>query len=123
MFADPQTLTADAPIGAKALVKINQDGYSSEYLLKESTGEYRLKIRNSVNSTKRDNVMTVERHNVEFTYWRYPDVTYVNGLRYKAYLVIENEVGSDPVVANDLAEALINWCTEANIVKLLAFES
>ncbi len=123
MFADPQTVTFDAPIGAKNLVKINQDGYSSEYLLKEATGEYRLKVRNSINSTLRDGVMKVERHNVELTHWLYPTTTYPNGFRRKAYIVIENEVGDDPVVVNDLAEGLLVWTTEANIVKLLAFES
>lgn len=45
MFADPQTLTVNAV--AKALVRINQDQYSSEYLLRSSTDEFRLKIRNS----------------------------------------------------------------------------
>lgn len=124
MFADPQTVTLDAPTGAKSLVKINQDGYSSEYLLKEAaSGEYRLKIRNSINGSKRDGVMTVERHNVELTHILYPTTTYPHGLRRKAYIVIENEVGDDPVFVNDLAEALLTWCTEANIVKLLAFES
>lgn len=123
MFTDPQTVTADAPIGAKALPRINQDAYSSEYLLKEATGEFRLKIRNSVNGTLRDGVMKVERHNVEFTHWLYPTPTYVNGFRRKVYIVIENEVGDDPVVVNDHAESLLLWCTEANISKLLAFES
>lgn len=122
MFADPQTITFDAPIGAKNLVKINQDAYSSEYLLKESAGEYRLKIRNSTNSTKRDG-LTVERHNVELSHWLYPTVTYPVGLRRKVYFVFENEVGDDPVVVNDITEGLMLWATEANIVKLLAFES
>ena len=45
MFADPQTLTVNAV--AKALKKINQDGYSSEYLLRTSTEEFRLNLRNT----------------------------------------------------------------------------
>lgn len=123
MFADPQTVTLDAPTGAKNLVKINQDGYSSEYLLKEATGEFRLKIRNSVNGTKREGTITTERHNVELTWKVYPTTSYPSGIIRKAYIVVENEVGDDPVLVNDLAEALIAWTSEANIVKLLAFES
>jgi hypothetical protein len=44
-FANPLVLTVNAV--AKSLAKINQDNYGSEYYLRESTQEFRVKIRHS----------------------------------------------------------------------------
>jgi hypothetical protein len=51
MFADPSVVTINAV--AKNLVRINQDKYSSEYLLRSSTEEFRLNIRNSSYADKK----------------------------------------------------------------------
>lgn len=64
MLADPLVLTINAV--AKSLNKINQDGYGSEYLLRDSTTEYRAKVRHS--RTKADLTgQAYDRHNFEFT--------------------------------------------------------
>jgi hypothetical protein len=62
MVADPLVLTfAGTPI---SLNRINQDGYTSEYLFRNSTKEYRAKIRHS--TTKADSAGQVyDRHNME----------------------------------------------------------
>lgn len=48
----------------KTLPKINQDKYTSEYLLKESTGELRMTIRHSKENVQPDGTQ-FDRHNVE----------------------------------------------------------
>jgi len=65
MLGDSITITVNAV--AKALKKINQDQYAAEYLLRETDGEYRLKIRHS---TDKGLVRgeTMDRHNVELSH-------------------------------------------------------
>lgn len=65
MLGDTITVTVNAV--AKALKKINQDGYSAEYLLRETTGEYRMKIRHSTDKGLLRGE-TMDRHNVELAY-------------------------------------------------------
>lgn len=65
MLSDPQSVTFTS--GAKSLVKINQDQYSSEYYLRESDAEYRLRVRHSKTAPNAKNPLGLERHNVEFT--------------------------------------------------------
>lgn len=125
MFADPQTITLDGAGGtAKALVKINQDNYGSEFLLQDADGlsEYRMKIRHSKETVK-VGANPVDRHNVEITQYVYPTEAIPAGRTRQAYIVLRNEPGDSLALANDLMEALAYWLTEANIVKLLAWES
>lgn len=48
-FANPLVLTVNAV--AKNLVRINQDNYGSEYYLRETTQDWRVKIRHSEDRT------------------------------------------------------------------------
>lgn len=90
MFADPQTLTVNAV--AKNLVRINQDKFSSEYLLRSTTNEFRLKIRNQSYLDKARNVM-IDRHNVEFTETVFPVAPATLSTVRKTYFVVENQQG------------------------------
>lgn len=65
MLADPQSVVFTS--GTKTLVKINQDSYSSEYYLRETDAEYRLRIRHSKIAASAKNPLGLDRHNVEFT--------------------------------------------------------
>ncbi|UJQ85475.1 MAG: putative coat protein [Frobavirus nemorishabitans] len=123
MFTDPLSVTVDT-IGAQALSRINQDSYGSEYLLQAADGlsELRMKIRHSKETVK-VGANPVDRHNVELTQYVYPTASIPQGRTRQAYLVFRNEPGDSLVLANDLMEALMVWTTEANIVKLLAWES
>nr|QDH89680.1 MAG: hypothetical protein H1Rhizo27667_000002 [Leviviridae sp.] len=123
MFADPQTLTVNAV--AKALVRINQDQYSSEYLLRSSTDEFRLTIRNTSYLDKKRNVM-IDRHNVEFVHTVFPVSPATLSTIRKVYTVIENQQGDTLTDPTYVASALFAWLTastNANITKLMNFES
>lgn len=122
MFADPQTITLDGAGGtAKNLVKINQDSYGSEYLLQETLSEYRLKIRHSTETTQNGGASML-RHNVELTQKVYAAGAVPEFIR-QIYVIARHKQGDDMTVANDLFESLPYWLTEANITKLLAWES
>lgn len=118
-FSDSLTITINSV--AKTLVRINQDGYSSEYFLRESTGEYRLKIRNA-SFVSKSTQSTTDRHNVEFTQTVYATATTPSIVR-KVYSVIE--VGRTDAVTDPLNFTLgfVAFFTSANITKLLNYES
>jgi hypothetical protein len=123
MFTDPQTITVNAV--PKSLQKINQDKYSSEYLLRSSTDEYRLIIRNSSGLNKKRGV-TVDRHNVEFTHTVFPVAPATLSTVRKVYFVIENQQGDTLTDPTNVAAGLFAWATassNANITKVMNFES
>nr|UJQ85490.1 MAG: hypothetical protein 2 [Leviviridae sp.] len=123
MFADPTTLTVNSV--AKALVKINQDQYSSEYLLRTALDEFRLRIRNSTYMDKKRGA-TIDRHNVEFIHTVFPIAPATLATVRKTYTVIENQQGDTLADPTYTASALFAWLTatsNANITKLMNFES
>lgn len=121
MFSDPLTVTINAV--AKNLIRINQDQYSSEYLLKETTGEYRMKLRNTSYSDKTRGGLKVERHNVELIYSIYPVSPAIFPTIRKNYHVFEMDTGDDSALMAKLVAGLSAFMTEANATKLLNFES
>lgn len=101
--------------------KINQDGYSSEYLFRDATHQFVVKVRHStVNATatlkKRD------RHNVEIVQTVFdadPDLVIVR----KSYLVIENYVDDVDIECMD---ALADWAiatSNSNLDALIGWQS
>jgi len=118
MFADPITITVNAV--AKALVRINQDTYGSEYFLREATQEWRLKIRNT--SYNNSAGQLVDRHNFEFTNTVYATGTAL-AIPRKIYAVAENlrsDTTTDPLNA---FVGFVGFLTSANITKALNYES
>ena len=83
-FAATQAVTFAA--GSKTLVKINQDGYSSEYYLRESLAEYRMKIRHTKSV---QGGLPVDRHNVEITQVTFAVAGTSPEYTQKAYFVFE----------------------------------
>jgi hypothetical protein len=123
MFADPTTVTIDG--SGKALVRINQDGYSSEYLLRSTDDEYRLRIRNTSYLDRKRNVQ-IDRHNVELTHTIFPVAPATLSCVRKCYIVLENQQGdtlSDPVKEAAGLFAWLTASTNANLTKLVNFES
>jgi hypothetical protein len=123
MFADPAVVTINAV--AKNLVKINQDQYSSEYMLREALGEYRLTIRNSTRKDKSLGV-NIDRHTIELKHTIYPVAPAVTGFTRKVYTVVENQQGdtlADPVNEALGLLAFLSASSGANTTKMLNFES
>lgn len=123
MFADPQTITINA-VG-KTLNRIRFDNYSSEYLLRTATEEYRLSIRNSSYLDKKRGV-TNDRHNVELIHTVFPVAPSLIATKRKVYVVIENQQGDTLTDPTNVAAGLFAWLTastNANITKLMNFES
>lgn len=121
MFADTITITINSV--AKVLSRINQDAYGSEYRLRESTGEFRLRIRNTTYSDKTRSGVKVDRHNVELIQETYPVSPAVNSTILKAYTVFENDHGVPIVDAAKFATGMFAFHTESNNTKLINFES
>jgi hypothetical protein len=121
MFSDPVTVTINAV--AKNLIRINQDGYSSEYLLREATGEYRLRIRNSSYNDKARGGRKVDRHNVELIHTIFAVAPAVYPTIRKDYAVFEMDVGDDAALMAKTVAGLSGFITEANATKMLNFES
>lgn len=120
MFTDTLTITINA-IG-KVLTRVNQDGYSSEYLLRETTGEYRLKLRNTSYNDKVRGVQ-VDRHNIEFTYTIYPVAPATLSTVRKFYSILENDKTDLVVDSAKFGAGIVAFHTEANFTKLLNWES
>lgn len=74
MFGDTIEVGFDG-IPVVALTKINQDGYSSEYLFRDTLTELRLKIRHSKESLKPGQSKAVERHNCLFSVTKFATST------------------------------------------------
>lgn len=123
MFADPAVVTINAV--AKNLVRINQDKYSSEYLLRSATEEYRLFIRNSSRNDSRTGKV-IDRHNAELIHTVFPVAPATMATVRKAYVVIENEQGdtlADPTYVAAGLLAFLTASSNANITKMLNSES
>jgi len=123
MFADPAVVTINAV--AKNLVRINQDKYSSEYLLRSATDEIRLNIRNSTRTDKARGV-SIDRHNAEIVQTVFPVAPSTTSIVRKAYVVIENQAGDTLTDPTNVAAGLLAFLTatsNANITKMMNSES
>jgi hypothetical protein len=120
MFADPAVVTINAV--AKNLVRINQDAYSSEYLLRSATEEFRLNIRNT-SYTDKGRGVAIDRHNVELIHTVFPVAPATLSTKRKVYAVIENQQGDTLVDPRNVSLGLFAFLTSANIDKLMNSES
>lgn len=125
MFSDTITLTINSV--PKTLVRINQDSYSSEYMLKETLGCFRLRLRNTSYQDKSrgaaGTTIKVNRHNVELIHEVYPAASAVFSTFRKAYLVFENDDNDNATDPVKMTAGLIGFLSEANLTKLLNWES
>lgn len=121
MFADPIVVTINAV--AKNLVRINQDSYGSEYLLRETTGEIRLKLRNTTYSDKARAGKVIHRHTAELVQTVFPVAPSTVSVVRKAYTVLENESTEAVTDALNFDLGFVSWLSSANITKLINFES
>lgn len=119
MFGDTITITINAI--AKVLNKINQDGYGAEYLLRETTGEFSLKIRHSTEKAAAGQ-QAYDRHNIDFTQTVYATVTDPEIVR-QIYTVVRAKK-ADAVATHALFDVgYTGFLTSGNFTKLLNWES
>lgn len=124
MLGTALVLTLDGSGGtAKSLPLINQDGYSSEYFLDDTTVTYRAKVRHSHDTVKAGS-QAFDRHTVTFTRYLKPTST-AAGSQSEITFTIRNDpngVASDII---DVSEAMSFYMVKAGGVaaKLLGWES
>lgn len=118
MFADPQSLTYNAV--AESVKRINQDGYSTEYLNRDSSHETRLTISHSKEAKQSDGTQ-YERHLI-----RVDRVDFVAGVAQpamSAYIVLRMKIGADPVVLSRVAQSLVDYSTDTIVDGVIAWQS
>lgn len=121
MFTDTITITINAV--AKVLNRVNQDGYGSEYFLRDTLGSFRLKLRNSSYSDKTRGGLKVDRHNIELVEIVFPVAPATISTVRKYYSVLENDQTDSVVSSAKFAAGVTGFQTEANFTKLLNWES
>lgn len=78
--------TFDDPV-PKTLIRINQDNYSSEYVLQESGGKYSAFFRHSPEKTK-VNGLAMVRHQLLFRIEEAPSEVYPQGRLLESYQIV-----------------------------------
>lgn len=119
-FGDTITFTINAV--AKVLAKINQDGYTTEYLLRESGGTiYSANIRHTTYVNK-SGVKTA-RHNVELIQTVPPVTPSTIPVEYKTYMVFELPWSDVSLSPQYQTVGVAGFFTLANVTKLVGYES
>lgn len=121
MLTDPLVISINGV--NKSLNRVNQDRYSSEYMLRTTTEEYRVRIRNSSRPNKAKGGLRVDRHNVEITHTVFPVAPSTRSFTRFAYTVFENEEGDTLLDNSYVVTALGGLLSAANIAKLQGYES
>jgi hypothetical protein len=108
--------------GNITLKKINQDGYSSEYLFRDATSQYLAKVRHTKTNPTPKRPAAYDRHNFEVvqTVFAAGDVAEYER---KFYFVLEHKPGDTSVALADACADLAIASTNAFLVSLLGWES
>lgn len=116
------TLTLPQAGGDKVLVKISEQNYSSEYLLRASLDEYRARIRHTKVGPTAQRPYEADRHNFEVvhTVFQAGDVPQYER---KFYFVIETKPGDTATALADAIADLMILSTNAFLVSLNGWES
>lgn len=115
------TLTLPQIGGDIVLTKINQDGYASEYLFRDTTVEYRAKIRHTA-VPARGSVTAKDRHNFEVVKKTY-GVAPAPDVEQKFYFVMEAPASVTSVALADAVADLMILTSNAFLVSLTKWES
>jgi hypothetical protein len=116
------TLTLPQAGGDKVLIKINQDQYSSEYLLRETLGEYRARIRHTKVGPTATRPYEADRHNFEVVHVIF-EAGEVAQYERKFYFVIETKPGDVATALADAVADLMILTSNAFLVSLNGWES
>lgn len=123
-MAFPDTITVTINAVAKVLTRVRGgDNYSSEYRLRNANvDEFRMFIRNT-SYTDKVTKRVVDRHAVELTHIVFPVAPSEIPTVRKVYTVLENQAVDTIVDPTKFAAGFVGFLTEANITKLVNFES
>lgn len=119
------TITLDGSGGtAKVLPLINQDGYSSEYFLDETTVQFRAKVRHSRDTVK-PGTQPFDRHTVTFSRYVKPVAPATIGSLTEVSMTIRNDPNGVATDMIDVSEAMSFYMVKAGGIaaKLLGWES
>jgi hypothetical protein len=119
----------DASSHLTTLVLVNQDGYASEYRFRGTDHDYKILVRNSTESPRKDGVRFT-RHNVEMTLSERADPTAdppTSEVPYICSITARMPVGGDAAVMQSLAGHLATIVAITGngsvLQKMLNFES
>lgn len=119
MLGDTITITVNAV--AKALSKINQDQYASEYYLKEEGKEFRLRVRHSKDRVAQGGAPR-DRHVITFTETIYGTPTTSEIVRQSSVTIVGNAADAALAQQYDVS-GLLAYLNAANVQKLINWES
>jgi hypothetical protein len=125
MLGDTLTITLDGSGGtAKVLPKINQDGYSAEYFLAESTVQWRAKVRHSKDTVKAG-TQPFDRHTVTFSRYLLPTEAVPLGRLTEISFTVRDDPSETQSDVIDVSEAMSFYMVKAGGIaaKLLGWES
>jgi hypothetical protein len=125
MLGSSLVITLDGSGGtAKTLPLINQDGYSTEYFLDDTTVTYRAKVRHSKDTVKAG-TQAFDRHVVTFTRFVKPTEALPLGSQSEVSFTIRNDPNGTPSDIIDVSEAMSYYMVKAGGIasKLLGWES
>jgi len=125
MLGSSLVITLDGSGGtAKTLPLINQDGYSSEYYLDDTTVTYRAKVRHSRDTVKAGS-QPFDRHTVTFTRYVKPTDALPLGSQSEVTFIIRNDPNGTLSDIIDVSEAMSFYMVKAGGIaaKLLGWES
>lgn len=121
MFADTITVTVNAV--PKTLIRVNQDNYCGEYLMRGATEQYSLNIRNTKYTDAKRGGVEVHRHNFELVHTVYAVAPATKNLVRKMYAVLENEATDSSTPYEQFAAGFVGLLTTANVTKVMNWES
>lgn len=125
MLGTTLVITLDGSGGtAKTLPLINQDGYSSEYFLDDTTVTYRAKVRHSRDTVKAGQ-QPFDRHTVTFARFVKPTEALPLGSLSEISFVIRSDPNGTASDIIDVSEAMSFYMVKAGGIaaKLLGWES
>lgn len=99
---------------AKTLNRVNQDNYGSEYLLRETLQEFRIKIRHSKEKPNAAGVVN-DRHNIEVTQTVFAVAGVSPEIVRKNYVVMTNPYNDNLTTAGYLIDAFVNYIDSATV--------
>jgi len=114
-FGATVTITVNAV--AQVLNRINQDAYGSEWLLRTTLEEYRLKIRHSTESNTAGidaRLRGMDRHNMELTHTVFATTTAPQIVR-QAYSIYRISPGDDVTAAKNFVDGFTSFIDGSSV--------